>query len=288
VALVATFSGVNAKLRRADTHFKAIEHEVTQFLSSNPYRFIGEYDSSKGQLVAKARQVVHPDTDFWATLIGDCVHNLRSALDHLAHQLLAIQGGTPKIGRGGTAFPIYDTSVGPKGGPRTVHITGDPGSVSGPILTFVEGVQPYNRVNDPNGHPLWILSELDNMDKHRSLTTAAGALSGFSIGIGNMGDINLYFDFVGFTGPFDETTELARWKATVTGPNPHVDMYPSGPIDVLFDATAGLAAGRPVLSTLTELRDYVTNIIEILTIKALMSTVTEFPDAAVTEFPRPA
>lgn len=267
MALIATFSGVNAKLRRANGHLQAINDEISKFLASNPYRFIGEYDQARSEYVAKARQVVHPDVDGWATLIGDCVHNLRSSLDHLAVQLLLSQGGVPKVGRGGTAFPIYRTAEGSKGRTRPAHISGLTGTVSGSVHAVVQGVQPYNRVDDPNGHPLWILSELDNTDKHRALTTGTAALGGFAIGIGSCRDVALVFDFVGFTGPFNEQTELARWAVTPTGPNPYVDINANGPIDVVFDLTTGPAAGRPVLATLTDLRDYVSNIIDVFWIK---------------------
>jgi hypothetical protein len=41
-----------------------------------------------------------------AVLRGDLVHNLRSALDHLANTLVVANGGVPKEGQGGTQFPI--------------------------------------------------------------------------------------------------------------------------------------------------------------------------------------
>lgn len=264
MARIASFAGVDAKLRRANEHFEVVERELTQFMRSNPYRLVAKYDPTERQIVAKARAVIHPATDRWACLIGDCVHNVRSALDHLACQLLLLAGGIPKMGRGGTAFPILDTFTGPKGGPRAVAITGTSGAVSGAVLAFVEGCQPRERRGDEHGHPLWLLSELDNMDKHRELTTTATRMEGFSIGLRTVRDVDLHFDFVGHWGPFDETTELAKWTVTPTGPNPEVEVNHTGSLGIALDPAIGPAAEKQVLALLTELREYTGNIIECL------------------------
>ena len=51
------------------------------------------------------RAVDVPDLDDkWALMIGDCVHNLRSALDYLAHELVRANGGTPDDH---TQFPVH-------------------------------------------------------------------------------------------------------------------------------------------------------------------------------------
>lgn len=266
--LIATFAGVEAKLRRANAHLEVINDEIGKFNASDPYHFFTEYDEVRQQMVARAKAVIHPDEELWATVIGDCVHNFRSALDHLAHPLLTLAGETPKTGRGGTAFPIYDTCVGPKGGPRTPAITGESGAVGGPVLAFVKGVQPYERVDDPDQHPLWVLSELDNMDKHRALTTTSFALQDFSLGKLEMWDVAVHFDHIGFVGAFNEKTELARWSVTPTGPDPHMNVGGNGATDVAFDSSCGPAADRLVLPTLDEIKCYVTNIIEVLKVKA--------------------
>ena len=44
----------------------------------------------------------------WGVMAGEIVHHLRSALDHLAWQLVLDGGGTPKKGAGGTGSPFSE------------------------------------------------------------------------------------------------------------------------------------------------------------------------------------
>jgi hypothetical protein len=101
------------------------------------------------------------------------------------------------------------------------------------------------------------------MDKHRTLALTGVAMTGFGFGIRTMRDISIEFGTVGFTGPFDQNTELANWNTTVTGPNPQMDMQPHGPLEIGL-APPCIQAGEPLIATLKELSDYVTEIVEIL------------------------
>jgi hypothetical protein len=103
--------------------------------------------------------------------MGDVIYDLRSALDHLAWQLVIANGGTPVTPEDNagpsTAFPIFHSKEGAKGGPRPpVSIAG---GVNTAALAVIERLQPYHRVDDPQLDPLWQLSELCNTDKHRLL-----------------------------------------------------------------------------------------------------------------------
>lgn len=149
------------------------------------------------------------------------------------------------------------------------------GNVAAEVLAFIEGIQPYERANrgdDPLTHPLWVLSELDNMDKHRALALTGVALSDFAVGIVEAQDIKLFFEQVGFVGRFDENTELTTWAATVTGPNPYMDVQPHGTIDVAL-APPCIQVGELLIPTLEGLRDYVTDIIEVLKFIGLKTAV---------------
>jgi hypothetical protein len=260
---VVNMPGVDAKLRRAECHLQAIKAQVLEFAAPNPEHFVTDYDQARKQMVTRPHPSLFASREDWATVIGDCVHNLRSALDHLAHELVVLGGGTPKSGRNGTAFPIYDSRLGPNGGPRIVQITTVQGNVAADVLAFIEGLQPYERTDEPLGHPLWVLSELDNMDKHRTLALTGVALNGFGLAINTLRDIDLHFENVGFSGPFDENTELATWKATVRGANPEMHVQPRGAIEVAL-APPCIQAGEPLISTLEGLRDYVAEVVAIL------------------------
>ena len=252
----ASRHGVDAKLARAEHHLEAIQAEVASFVAPNPVQFVSDYDAARQQIVIKPSPALFERRDHWSVVIGDCVHNLRSALDHLAHQLVILGGGVPRSGRGGTAFPILDSAVGPNGGPRQVRVEG---GVAPAVQARIEALQPYVRSDPVDDDPLWVLSELDNMDKHRELATTVTAMEGFSLGIVSMRDLDVAFENVGFSGSFDPKTELARLEATVTGPNPEMQMKATGPIHVALDASVKVS--QPLIPTLEALRDEVVDVV---------------------------
>ena len=110
------------------------------------------------------RAVVREQVDpYWSTMIGDVVHNMRSALVYLACELVIKNGGTVTDT---TQFPIYereDRFV--RGSPRRI------GGMSTRAATLIETLQPYYKPT-PSEHPLATLAHLSNGDKHRSLQVA--------------------------------------------------------------------------------------------------------------------
>lgn len=48
--------------------------------------------------------------------------------------------------------------------------------LSDPMKTFIEGLQPYHTGNKAKEQPLWLLHELNNIDKHCTLTVANVAI----------------------------------------------------------------------------------------------------------------
>lgn len=99
-------------------------------------------------------------------VIGDCLHNMRSALDHIVWQLVLANHQAPGKSN---AFPITDTANRFRDICRK-RLNG----VSPPAQAIIEGLQPYHhRQNHRNLGPLWTLSELANTDKHRTLNLTA-------------------------------------------------------------------------------------------------------------------
>ena len=97
-------------------------------------------------------------------ICGDCVHNVRSALDHLAY-VLAIQhsGQNPPPNERNLQFPICGSR--PHFDTKGNWIS----PLSDTAKTFIERVQPYNGLDPVNPSTLGILADFDNSDKHRLL-----------------------------------------------------------------------------------------------------------------------
>jgi hypothetical protein len=96
-------------------------------------------------------------------LIGDCVHNLRSALDNLIYELLVARHGDPPPTKfvEYSEFPIFSQPMSAKARKRRI------GGIAPVVRTIIEGLQPYNRGQKFASDPLWVLHELSRIDKHR-------------------------------------------------------------------------------------------------------------------------
>jgi hypothetical protein len=158
----ATLDGVLAKLGRAEEHLDALDARIGAYFARKPYASVREYDPQHGARLAGIRITERPPADL-ALVIGDYLHNLRSALDHLAWQLVIASDGKPSKR---TEFPIYKNAAVYK--KRTSGTAIHP-LVSPDIGVLVESVQPYHEGDRALLHPLWVLHELSNIDKHRTL-----------------------------------------------------------------------------------------------------------------------
>ncbi|GAC1399098.1 MAG: hypothetical protein NVSMB56_14050 [Pyrinomonadaceae bacterium] len=64
-----------------------------KFINSNPYRIERESDPQTGYNVYRVFDIQTPPVEI-GLLAGDVIHNLRSVLDHLAYQLVYVNGAT--------------------------------------------------------------------------------------------------------------------------------------------------------------------------------------------------
>jgi hypothetical protein len=161
--------GVRIKLRRAGELTAELREKVAP-LATIAEESIGCIRSTDhpNRLEYRVRTVPAVDP-MVAAIVGDIAHNLRSALDHLAWQLVRLDGGQPDEN---TVFPIHLSRLNRNGNPRNLTIA--PGIRRSDIMDAVEGMQPYDASR--HGHPpetdaLGILQRLNNIDKHRLLLT---------------------------------------------------------------------------------------------------------------------
>jgi len=109
-----TLEGCDAKVARARTHLQALYDEINAYVASEPHEIVEAFDAEAREYWATFRVKVEPDWLAWGILLGDFIHNLRSALAHLVWQLALLSGN----GRGGTiSFRSHRLSAG-TGAPR--------------------------------------------------------------------------------------------------------------------------------------------------------------------------
>jgi hypothetical protein len=78
-----------AKIRRAHTHRKTLEKLVDEFEASQPYTLTPEPGERPNEVAYRLSIRQEAPAEI-STVVGDVLHNLRSALDSLAYEL-AIQ-----------------------------------------------------------------------------------------------------------------------------------------------------------------------------------------------------
>lgn len=106
----ATLDGCRAKHERGVEYLNALETEVAEYLGGDPkpYRMWGDFDRERREYVLSG-EIVEPIAEplRWSVTLGDALHNLRSALDHLIWQLVILNTG--KRGGRENLFPITVT-----------------------------------------------------------------------------------------------------------------------------------------------------------------------------------
>jgi hypothetical protein len=109
----------------------------------------------------------------FSVLAAECIHNLRSALDQLAWQLVIANGGKPS---GLTRFPLLLKD--PAGNEKmTSAYNGSVAGMSAAAKTYILGLQPYQPGNGGNDHKLRILHDLNITDKHHTLVIVKNAFT---------------------------------------------------------------------------------------------------------------
>ena len=100
-------NSVWVKIARGEMHYGELRAEIDGFRRGKPYSVISELDPNTGYQIWKVDKEPTPLPEFPS--LGDALYNFRSALDHLAHQLVLKAGGKPTTS---TEFPIFSDQRG--------------------------------------------------------------------------------------------------------------------------------------------------------------------------------
>jgi len=173
----AALAGIRQKLLRAQSQLDSLTFDMGAFTDNMPYP-LGDprpnADRTKWVIPLKLQR---PLPLVWSVVLGEIVHDLRSALDHTIFQLTLDYTGKELEG---TGFPISDNPGNwqQRGGPKTpdnpqrfaMHSAMyQMRGVGKGVVEYVRRLQPYTPPNDPHLSAMWALHLLWNQDKHRLL-----------------------------------------------------------------------------------------------------------------------
>ena len=137
------------KLAWGRKHIDALDEAIGVFVQSDPYVLSGKYDAEQADYVAWISDAT-PTPVGWSLMIGDIVHNLRSALDSLIYALAVRNLRRAPEGKEAKAlqFPIVD-AIGDWGAQDYRFASLHP-----EVRTAVYAVQPCHRTDRKNRHAL--------------------------------------------------------------------------------------------------------------------------------------
>lgn len=267
------------KFQRAKEHLDALYTEVQAFIERNPYEVVYHFEASAtgdvGLHSARIRVRESPPAR-WSLLVGDYVHNLRSALDYVIWDISLRRSGDASIR---TEFPIFEKQkefAAPGKSPQQwsrfsgIHKLR---ATDGTIVMMVQAMQPFTgrdlhgRTVDPAMHPLWLLHTLANEDKHKTLTLVGTAIL--------QGAVTFYRPDgrviehararVGsFNGPFEDGAVLGSVEVPLSAAGEHdIDCGANVTFGIAFSKD-GPGRGLPIFPTLPYIGQTVEAILTIL------------------------
>ena len=231
------------------------------FLAAHPCKLRPQYDPNTNFTDYTVEDIAEVNSAI-SLIAGDAIHNLRSALDHLAASLVRDAGNTPSKQ---TYFPICQSPA--------HYVAESPGKIKGMRKTDIARIdllKPYLRGEDR----LWGLHRMDITDKHDLILTQTQCVGGVNYRISEadtvetMGGINIFgrtpsTDKKIVTVPlFGQFPTPEKGKVLVRFPgNTEKDEDDRFSFDIAF-GDVQVFKGRLVLPSLRELANLVQGIVD--------------------------
>jgi hypothetical protein len=251
---------IRVKIERAKEHIGQLEAEIRSFFMTDPYKVGTKRDPQTRKLIYYLVSVREAPAKLSA-ITGDVIHNLRSALDHLAYHLVLVGGGSPSKQ---TYFPISDSAA--------KYKTESIGKIKGmrpDAIKAINAIKPYRGGNDA----LWRLHRLNNVDKHRLLITVGSAYRSANIGPHAHRMIKQAWTDSGFNDaekipvldiflrPADRMFPLkAGNELFIDGPDAEVNEQMQFRFEIAFGEPQ-VVEGEPLLETLQSMADSVNHLV---------------------------
>jgi hypothetical protein len=165
-------AGAVEKFNRSKEQFDQLRTEMDAFFNEEPkpHSSLGEFDTDAWEWVERFQLREKPPLRF-GIILGDCLHNLRSALDHTMWQVTLLDGGLPDDA---TQFPIASKSEDQFETMANRRIPG----LSADHRAMVKEAQPYHAGHKAHIDPLSVLATLSNIDKHQVIHPTYSFIAG--------------------------------------------------------------------------------------------------------------
>jgi hypothetical protein len=265
-----TLESCDGKLRWAKRHLQTLKDELAAPDHGDAHEITVEDDPEASEYTFKVVGL-KDSKPCWSYLAGDCIHNLRSALDHLTYQLAILNLGRDLTDdeAGSTGFPIFsDPTSFPQPGKGKLKL------LRRGEQTRITELQPFNAWDASIWGPSeWVvmgggrhrmsgariptllerLAELDNIDKHRLAHATYRGPEWF-----NAPEPPAPFTRATMSGDRLEA-EVGRWKYPTPRPDLPADM------DMKRYFPIGVALGdAPFMQTAVELLTSLAHTVEIV------------------------
>jgi hypothetical protein len=233
---IAPFDASRLKIGRAQQHLGELERSVSDFLARKPFVVLVEKPEEMPDYldcvawVARIREEVPNE---WSPIIGDIVHNLRTALDLMACDLVRLNGKSAS----GVHFPFARSEA-----ELSKHIKEKHIDRAGPqVVSEIRKLQPYEGGN----LALRAIHDLDIVDKHQSLIAMA-------TGVVTAG-VTLYLN--------GHPNQIPQWQTLFDREGQRIVVMPRSPnipigsevpslFALVFSQVAGSFAGHEIIPTL--------------------------------------
>lgn len=255
-AAEAPLAGCFDKLLRAKTHLDDLQARIDPYLA-NAYDLRPEIDREDGLFLSRL-VVAEPIPVEWSLIVGDAVHNMRSALDQAVCRLAECTGAEVTNDH---KFPIRDTEPLTERARRRwdAQLEGVPDLA----VEIIRRSQPFAGPQEsPDQHALAALRELSNEDKHRVILSRHGSVQGLpGIEVGSAGERDLEVEGraeIMVNRPLADGDVVIKMPITITGPNPRLDLSADLPFEPAFGSNMARASG------LTQMMDAVGGVLAAL------------------------
>jgi hypothetical protein len=240
------FAGAHIKLARARHHRDDLNAQTEAFLKPDgelPHGVAFDRSRERGILTVRASFIAETQApSHLGAIAADLANNLRTALDHFVATLKRVHGASANQVRQG-GFPVARAAEDfAERAPRA--LAGLP--ADSPAWQAIQDAQPFH-AEDPSAHPLAVLVDLNNADKHRLLLpTYAYATVADGLGLIEVLEPKRVMSSVAFwrSGePLNDGTQLAVLKF---GPGAS-----DCPVRASQDAVLALSWGDPTATRTT-------------------------------------